>query len=73
LVNVIGDPCDLLTYYPSRAILKMIDVKNGPKATWTPKQLKFIAQGWPIERVESVEGALQTCCGIRGTKYEAPQ
>ena len=36
-------------------ITLLIEVKRGPKAKHTPKQLAMLEQGWQIDRVETLD------------------
>ena len=36
-------------------MVMLIEVKRGPKAKATPKQVQMASHGWPIHRVESTK------------------
>ena len=49
---------DVVAYHPSRDVVRLVEIKDGPKKTMTMAQWDMIAAGWPIRTVHSVQDAI---------------
>ena len=59
---------DLEVFYPPLARLTMVDVKM-PGEGLTAKQQQMLDDGWPLQIIDSIELALQTCCNVSYGHY----
>jgi hypothetical protein len=46
-------------------VVKLIECKNNAKAKHTERQVKLLSDGWPIQRVENLEDAIQVVEAMR--------